>query len=178
MSLKASVLVAALTFAVGVLLGLLLHRIPAKPGPPQAVDTTAVIPAQPTAPDLPRTLLDSTRLDLTGDGTPERLALYVDAARDSKGRLVWDDGQRWALVARTDSDAYVLFNRFVQLGAVRFWIVDLQQPGTPPIVVTLTETGAGVRATRYQFDPEQEGFRTDSIFDVAGNVLYNWSLDE
>lgn len=118
-----------------------------------------------------RTLLDSATADVDLDGTPERLELYAAVDRDARGRVMWDDGQQWALVVRDGDAVYPLVNERVQLGHLRFWVVDRGRDSVPVIVV-LRETGSGLQVRPFVFDPGRGAFAPAASLEAAGNVVH------
>ncbi len=145
------------------------HRGDVAPG--NGHGATIIRPAP--EPDLPRTLVADETYDVTGDGAPERVLLYVDADRGPDDRILWDDGQRWALVVRAGGAVYPLFDEYVQIGSVRFWIVGPHDPasGGPVRIVLLRETGAGVELRTYRFQ-EGIGFLAAMEHSTSGNVVF------
>jgi hypothetical protein len=129
-----------------------------------------VIEAAPAPPAPPRTELMDTVARLTSATTPERVQLYVDAERDARGRLMWDDGQRWLLQVRRGDAVYPLFDDYVQLGTLRFWTVEPNAGGAAELVL-LKETGAGIQLTTYRWDAAREGFVREERYEASGNVV-------
>ena len=124
-------------------------------------------------PAFPPTLLAADTTDLTGDGAADRIELRVDAVRDDRGRMQWDDGHRWTLHAKIDGSVYPLFDERVQIGQVRFWVVDRSGMGAGEgvAIVLLREAGAGVELRSYRWR-ESGGFEARTEFTTAGNVVY------
>lgn len=120
--------------------------------------------------DLPRALVADEALDLTGDGAPERLQLYLDIERGEDGSFHWDDGQRWLLIARAGGAIYPLLDEYVQIGRVRFWVVQ-GDAGQAPRIVVLRETGSGVRLRAFHYAPPDR-FAVRDVSAVSGNVVY------
>jgi hypothetical protein len=145
----------------------------ARPAPSAPVegDTVEVIRSGPI-PELYPMLLDSFALDLTGDGEEERVELYANVERDQRGRLMWDDGQRWMLLARAagDARAWVLFEDFVQLGRLSFWAVQTVEP--PNALIVEIAAGAGVRVWELSYDAALGGFVERASVAASGNVLH------
>ncbi len=121
--------------------------------------------------ELPPLLLDEYRGDVTGDGRQDSVQLRVQAERDTRGRLMLDDGQRWALVARVDGRAYALFNEFVQLAAPRFVIVE-ERDDAPPVIALILDSGAGLVVQTFAWDATSSGFRRSEPVRVVGNRLF------
>lgn len=131
----------------------------------------AVVRAVDSAPPLPETMLDNAAIDLDLDGAPERVELYAAVQRDDRGRLMWDDGQRWTLIVRDGDAVYPLFDGYVQLGKVTFWLVD-PLDGRPPAILTQVAAGAGVRVERFIYSAEEGGFVSTGVVEASGNVVH------
>jgi|GEM_PF-1674867 len=115
--------------------------------------------------------------DLDGDGQDEQLLLYTSAERDSKGNIMWDDGQKWLLSVEDGSGFYPLFHEYVQLGSVYFNVAGFENSPIPKVTVLLS-TGAGMTLNHYSYEPEQKGFRIEPVYDSkAVNRLFT-SLPE
>jgi hypothetical protein len=119
----------------------------------------------------PRSLLDSAIADVDRDGAPERIELYAAVERDRQGRVMFDDGQRWALLVRDGTDIYPLFDGFVQLGRIDFWLV-LGADTTPPTILLLQRTPNGVLVQKYVFDGQRRAFVSKGVVDAVGDVMH------
>ena len=133
--------------------------------------TGAVVRGLDSLPSLPETMVDNAAIDLDRDGAAELVELYAAVQRDERGRLMWDDGQRWALIVRDGDAVYPLFDGFVQLGTVAFWLVD-PLDGRPPVILTEVAAGAGVRVERFIYDAEERGFVSTGVAEASGNVVH------
>lgn len=118
-----------------------------------------------------RTLLDSASVDLDLDGETERLELYAAVERDARGRLMWDDGQQWALLVRDGEMIYPLVDERVQLGHLRFWVVERDR-SSPPVVVVLRETGSGLHVRPFVYDAARGAFAPAASLEASGNVVH------
>lgn len=121
--------------------------------------------------DLPYLMLDEHRIDVDGDGRAESVELWVDATRDARGRLRLDDGQRWALVVRTNERIYRLFDEFVQLGQPRFMIIAPDDGGLP-IIALLLDQSAGLLVQTFRWQPARGGFERQTPVRLTGNRVY------
>ena len=123
----------------------------------------------------PRTLLDSAMADVDRDGTPERVELYAAVARDRRGRLMFDDGQRWALLVRDSTNVYPLFDGFIQLGRIDFWVV---MPSDSSAAILLSQrTPNGLLLQKYVFDGRRRAFISTGAVEALGNVLHRPAPD-
>lgn len=147
------------------------ETVPEAETPGTLESARTIVRAVDSLPSLPQTLLDNAAGDLDGDGAPERIELYAAVDRDPEGRLMWDDGQRWALIVRDGDLIYHLVNELVQLGKLSFWLVD-PMDGDPPAIVVQRATGAGVRVQKYIYDRELRGFVAVAAVEASGNVVH------
>jgi hypothetical protein len=190
----ATLIAAVVAFLVGVALGSFLWTAPEGPpperlGPPaplESVEEPRVPSPAAEAPEatprgpLPEpypTRLDRATIDLTGDGSPEVVELYAAVERDTRGRLMWDDGQRWMLVvhAGDPGEGFLLFDDFVQIGRLSFWAIETVEPLNE--LVLEVATGAGVRVWRVQYDPVQDAFVERESVSASGNVIHRTPAD-
>lgn len=113
------------------------------------------------------TLLDSYIMDFNEDGTDETISLYTAAERDPNGEIAWDDGQNWTLVVEDTDHDYVLFNDYVQLGTIKFYVYTSDDD----FYITTIQTGtASLKFTEYRFDKESKSFVSNIKFETTGNV--------
>ena len=119
----------------------------------------------------PRTLLDSAIADVDRDGMAERVELFAAVERDRQGRVMFDDGQRWALLVRDGADVYSLFDGFVQLGRIDFWLV-IGTDTAPPAILLLQRTPNGVLVQKYVFDGQRRVFVSRGFVEAVGDVMH------
>ena len=149
------------------------------PGKPGAAGETRVIRPGPL-PEPYSTRLDAFPFDVDGDGAEETVELFAAVVRDARGRLVWDDGQRWMLRVREGGgesaaggaagEGYLLFDDFVQLGQLSYRVI--ARPGETPDLVLELATGAGVRVWSLRHDAARGGFVEASSVEASGNVVH------
>ncbi|MDR7871108.1 MAG: hypothetical protein RIN55_09630 [Tissierellaceae bacterium] len=113
------------------------------------------------------TLLDEYIFDFNSDGYEEIIAMYVAAERDDKGEIMWDDGQRWVLVAHGDNKDYVLYDDYVQLGSVQF---NVFTDDDEFYIVTKSVRTASLTICEYKYDKAKDVFIQSMPYDVDGNV--------
>lgn len=102
--------------------------------------------------------------------------LRVDAERDGRGRVMWDDGHRWLLTVREGPLSARLVDEFVPAGVVRFWIVDDQEGGL--LVVTEVESGTvGVRTTSWRRAADGDAWAAVGRAEATGNLLHRTAPD-
>lgn len=117
------------------------------------------------------TLLDSYKFDINEDGTEETIGLYTTAQRDSKGEIMWDDGQIWILAVHGKDKDYELFNSYVQLGGIQFYVFTADDTFH---ITTVENTTAGLKLTDYLYNKAENSFTPEIHYDVLGdvNMLY------
>jgi hypothetical protein len=123
-------------------------------------------------------LLDSAAVDLTGDGELERIELHVEAERWRDGSVLWEDGHHWLLVVRRADDegvGFVLIDRLVPHGTVRFLVLETDEASAAVVVEVLT--GTGVEVSAYTFDPSQDAFVLDGSVVVQGRLVHRTPVD-
>lgn len=113
------------------------------------------------------TLLDQSKIDYNNDGTEETISLYTVAGRGPDGEMAWDDGQNWILVVRDNDKDYVLFENYVQLGAISFYAYFEDDD----FVITTIQSGtANLIVTEYRLDKDSNNFIGTIKFSTKGNV--------
>jgi hypothetical protein len=106
------------------------------------------------------------------DGNEESIELYTSAQKDSKGEIMWDDGQKWLLLVRDEDKDYVLFDDFIQLGDLEFWLYT-ENEGKYHIS-TLIPASAGLSFTDYTYDEEKNVFVKKDVYKASGiNLIYS-----
>lgn len=112
-------------------------------------------------------LLDSYIIDFDNNGTDETISLYTAAEKDSNGEIMWDDGQKWKLLVEgTDTD-YVLFDDYVQLGSIKFYVYTSDDEF---YITTIQTSTASLKLTEYRFHKESNSFISNVKFETSGNV--------
>ena len=113
------------------------------------------------------TLLDSYNFDFDEDGTDETIAIYTAAQKDSNGNIAWDDGQNWLLVVQDEDKDYELFNNYVQLGNINFYVYTQDDD----YYISTLQTGtAGLTMTQYEYDKDNNKFISTVPFNTKGNM--------
>ena len=121
------------------------------------------------------TLLDNTTVDISGDGKEETIELYTTAQRDSKGEIMWDDGQKWFLIVKDKDKEYVLFDEYVQLGTLEFWVYDSRGESH---IVTLQTGSAVLKLSDYVYDSGKDCYMKKDIFNPEYlNVIYDSTIN-
>lgn len=114
------------------------------------------------------TLLDAYIIDIDGDGEDERVAMYTRAEKDAYGEMMWDDGQDWLVIVEGKDNDYVLFNDYVQIGSMQFFVYTIEDNF---YVSTITSSTANLKMKEYKFNKENESFEENLKFTTKGNVI-------
>ncbi len=107
------------------------------------------------------TLLDNAKVDLNGDKREENIELYTTAQRDSSGDIMWDDGQKWFLIVRDEDKEYLLFDEYVQLGVLDYWVFNSDDKC---YIVTLQTGSAVFKLSAYTYDNKKGAFIKKDIY--------------
>jgi hypothetical protein len=112
--------------------------------PRPKVERTTIAPAESIDPTIPPAIAgeqgwnyhQSTSLDLTGDGMPERVVLTARVEL-YRGRPAWDDGQPWQVYVEGRDDRRVyLYSQRLQLGTLAMR-VSREASGHPPTIILI-----------------------------------------
>lgn len=113
------------------------------------------------------TLLDEYIFDFDGDKQDEKISMYTAAGRAENGEMAWDDGQNWLIVVQDSDKDYVLFDDYVQLGSINYYVytaddsfyIDTVQVGT-----------ASLTHKTYAYDKDSDSFKIKVQYTTSGNV--------
>ncbi len=108
------------------------------------------------------TLLDDSKIDINQDGQEESVQLYTAAEKDPKGQIAWDDGQPWLLTVIDGDNEYILFDDYVQLGELNYWIYTSEQNTVH--ITTMQNCSAGFLVTDYKFNAKMKCFEKTVVF--------------
>jgi hypothetical protein len=122
---------------------------------------------------FPVSLYDQTEFDLDRDGEMEQIEMYVNAEKDEKGEFMWDDGHNWLFVVKDGEHTYPLFDGWVQLGKLSFWLIE--SDGTPMIILLKTGT-AEFNLQTFTFNAEESGFIQETHFNPENVNFWHRSL--
>lgn len=136
---------------------------------------TAIFPSSDKLDTSQLTLLDSEIIDFNGDGKKETISMYTTAQRDDNGEMMWDDGQKWFLLINDEDDEYVLFDDYVQLGTLEFWVFTSKDDYH---IMTLQTGSAVLKLSDYTYDHEKGSFVKKDIFNPEFlNVIYSSNIN-
>lgn len=122
---------------------------------------TAIFPSTDRLDTSDLTLLDSVKVDIDNDNKEEIIELYTTAQRDKKGEMMWDDGQKWFLLVHDEDKEYILFDEYVQIGTLEFWVFTSKNDYH---ILTLQTGSAVLKLSDYTYDIERESFVKKDIF--------------
>ncbi len=114
-------------------------------------------------------LLDYYNFDIDGDGIEETISMYVDAEQDPNGKILLDDGQKWLFLVENKDKDYVLFDDFVQLGTIKFYVYNILDEDAF-YITTVKSTTANLTITEYRFDKKTKSFISKVVYNTTGNV--------
>jgi hypothetical protein len=123
----------------------------------------------------PASMMDQKKFDFKQSGTDQSIEMYADVekvTRDGQEEYVWDDGQRWLLMVNDGEKTYPLFDDWVQLGELTFWLIEAD--GTPMLQLLSTGT-ADFHLQSYVYDKNADEFVRKSIYSPTGNVIFRGS---
>lgn len=119
----------------------------------------------------PISLYDQFPFDLDRDGEDEQIEMYVNAEQDEKGEYIWDDGHNWLFVVKDGDKTYPLFDGWVQLGKLSFWLIE---SGETPMIILLKTGTAEFTLQTFTFNEEESGFIQETHFNPENvNFWYN-----
>lgn len=113
------------------------------------------------------TLLNEYSIDFNGDGFEEKISMYTTALEDEDGNIMWDDGQDWLFVVHGKDKDYVLYDDYVQLGNIEFYVYTTDDGF---FITTISPRTASFGLTRYRYDKDNDIFVMDIPFREENNV--------
>ena len=115
-------------------------------------------------------LLDSARVDVSGDQIPETIRLYVRAERGADGKVLWEDGHSWYLIVQQGDQTYPLLDGFIPWGLVHFRVIDTVDEGGRSIVVERESSTGGIRIDEWRFDAARRVYLRRNGIIVSGRT--------
>lgn len=135
---------------------------------------TAIFPSTDRLDTSDLTLLDSVKVDIDNDNKEEIIELYTTAQRDKNGEMMWDDGQKWFLLVHDEDKEYILFDEYVQIGTLEFWVFTSKNDYH---ILTLQTGSAVLKLSDYTYDIERESFVKKDIFNPEFlNVIHGSTI--
>lgn len=113
------------------------------------------------------TLLDSYSIDIYGDEEDETISMYTDAEKDPEGNIMWDDGQTWKMIVEGMSDSFILFDDYLQLASVEYFIYTIDEDF---YISTVNSGTANLTMTEYKYNKENNTFEKAVKSNTSGNV--------
>ncbi len=137
--------------------------------------TTAIAPSTKTLEQYVEGMevYDSFTYDFDKDGQNEDIVLAVDAERGSDGKVIFDDGQEWALCIRMKDVCYPIFLRgYVQIGYLEYTLYE--SPASVPTLLISCRQGAGIQIFDCVYDSPGKQFIMNEVYNTGGiNVLHS-----
>lgn len=113
------------------------------------------------------TLLAEYSIDFDNDGFEDSISMYTEAQKDESGNIAWDDGQNWLFVVHSKDKDYVLYDDYVQLGSIDFYVYNTDDGF---FITTVSPRTASLELTRYRYDKDNDIFIMDIPFREENNV--------
>lgn len=113
------------------------------------------------------TLLDEYVFDFDNDGVEEKVGMYTEAEKDSKGEIMWDDGQKWLFIVQDTEKDYILADEYVQLGKIDFYVYTIDGDFH---IATISDRTASLTLKSYHYDRDNDRFTMTIPFETSGNV--------
>lgn len=113
------------------------------------------------------TLLDSYSIDIYGDEEDEKISMYTDAEKDPEGNIMWDDGQNWTIVVQGKEGSFVLFDDYLQLASLEYFVYTVEDDF---YIATVNSGTANLTMTEYLYIEESDIFEKTIKSDTSGNV--------
>lgn len=110
-------------------------------------------------------LVQSVEWDINKNGEEDKISLYTTAEIDSKGDIMLDDGQEWALIVSTDKGEFELFNDYIQIGSLDFYVFEIDQDF---FITTVQSSTANLTITEYKY--AGDSFVPSVDYNPTGNV--------
>ncbi len=113
------------------------------------------------------TLLESFNYDYDLDGTEEAINLYTSAQKNSDGEIMWDDGQIFKLIIHDDDQIFILFDEYVQLGKINYYVYLENDIFTITVISPRT---ASFTVTDYVFDKDTNSFLVNRLIEKITDI--------
>lgn len=113
------------------------------------------------------TLLESFNYDYDLDGTEEAINLYTSAQKNSDGEIMWDDGQIFKLIIHDDDKIFILFDEYVQLGKINYYVYLENDIFTITVISPRT---ASFTVTDYVFDKDTNSFLVNRLIEKITDI--------
>lgn len=122
------------------------------------------------------TLIDEYNIDVDNDQKEEKIELYTEAQKDANGEMMWNDGQNWLLLVKDINKTYILFNGYVSIGTIKFWVYT-EGINNQLHITTLQASTADMLLTDYIFNSEKDCFEKEITYGPKSvNMLHSPTL--
>lgn len=109
------------------------------------------------------TLLEEYLADFNHDSIEDKVELYAQISVTEDGEYMWDDGQKWLLLVRSNENIYVLYDEYLQLGKLDVKLYNSFDENSIHLTTSL-EAGAGYLIKDYTYNIEEDYFEEEYIF--------------
>jgi hypothetical protein len=117
------------------------------------------------------TLLERIYDDVDSDGKNESIELFTSAKKGPDELIEWDDGQRWLLLVKDGGKKFPLFDDYVQLGQLQFWVGIINKSETVSTSdvdlerhIYVMISGNSIQLSDYYWDKQNLSFKKEIIF--------------
>ncbi|MTI85618.1 MAG: hypothetical protein FH756_17410 [Firmicutes bacterium] len=93
-------------------------------------DNVEIIQPEQTVAIKDYTLLERMYVDVDSDSKVENIELYTSANTHHGNRIGWDDGQKWLLLVKNNNKIYPLYDNYLQLGQLEFYVTSFNNSKT------------------------------------------------
>jgi len=159
-----------------VFLFLVIELVPKK-------DTVEIIQSEKTNITKGFTLLERMYADVDSDGKDESIELYTSAQKGPNELMGWDDGQQWILLIRDDEKIFPLFEDYIQLGQLEFYVsVFSKSKVVSPTYddlkmhIYVIKTSHDIQLIDYYWDKQNSCFKKEIVFDPPNqwNIKFSY----
>lgn len=116
------------------------------------------------------TKIDEFKYDLDGDNINEIIELYTNATKNSADQFMWDDRNFWSLVIRDNNKSYSLFEGYISLGYMKFWVY-LSEEDNLIHIATLHESANEISIVDYRYNEKNQNYISKSASNLEINNL-------
>lgn len=116
------------------------------------------------------TKIDEFKYDLDGDNINEIIELYTNATKNSADQFMWDDRNFWSLVIRDNNKSYSLFEGYISLGYMKFWVY-LSEEDNLIHIATLHESANEISIVDYRYNEKNQNYISKPVSNLEINNL-------
>lgn len=94
-----------------------------------------------------------------------KVSVYTDAQVDSNGEFIWDDGNRFLLIAHKENSGYILYDQRLQAGNIDFNVFTIDEK----LNISLNDTSTADINFRI-FEYVNGNFEENILYNGSGNI--------